>query len=439
MTTMRRESIRTRVESSVGVVSWSRVLDTSKQPPVEEETAKELAQQALQALGVQDAVLQHVSLPQNIRDRRALDVQQFEYVVPASKWAVGDLQVKYSVAVAGQQVNDVSYAYIVPEEFRAWHERQGKIGMILTGLNLFFSFVLAVLAFIYLFLIRQKKPWWSALCFGVLTVGLFALANLNEMPTIEQQFFEQGMSGIGRTFGTMLVVIGVILLGMLVGGVTYVLVLTGGMLTKEVNPALWTSRRDVNWSGKMRGAMWRGYLLAFAWLGLQGIFYLVAEKGFGVWYEMDFSMSPTNMWFPLLFPLVAWMAGIQEETTYRLFGVTFFKKYWKSNLVACLLPAMIWAMGHSLYPIYPMYTRFIELSLFGLLIGYCYLWWGIETVIFAHVVFDTIQMVIPFLFGGDGKKMSIGVLYLLLPIGVGYALHLVRTRNSEPRDSTKLL
>ncbi|PWK16226.1 CPBP family intramembrane glutamic endopeptidase [Tumebacillus permanentifrigoris] len=429
-----------RIDPDTGaVVAWSRSVNTSEPDPIEGAAAKGLAQQALQARGFADAVVQPVAVPPETRKPREVPVQTFEYVVPATQWAVGDLQVKYNVSVTGQQVSEVSYAYLVPAEFLTWHERQERIGMILTGLSLLFSFGLTVLAFVYLFLISQKKPWWSALGLGVLTVALFALANLNELPTIQQQFLGQGLGGVGRSFGTALVIFGVVVLGLLVGAATYVLILTGGMLTKEVNPALWTPRRARNWSAHVRGAMWRGYLLAFAWLGLQGIFYLVAEKGFGVWYEEDFSMSPSNMWFPLLFPLMAWLAGIQEETTYRLFGVTFFKRYWKNSLVACLLPAMIWALGHSLYSVYPIYTRFIELSMFGVVIGYCYLWWGIETVIFAHVVFDTIQMVIPFLLGGDGKEISVGVLYLLLPIVVGYALHLVRTRNEVESDSTALL
>jgi hypothetical protein len=422
----------TQIDPDTGeVVAWKREADAAKRADVDETTARGLAQKALQERGIAADALQRVAQSEHL--------QTFESVVPESKWSVGGLKLKYSVQVAGGSVTDVTYTYRVPEEFLTWHERQERIGMILTGLSFLFSFVLTVLAFIYLFLIRQKKPWWSALGLGVLTAALFALANLNELPSLEQQFFDKGLGGVGMQYGLAIMMFVVVLLGLLVAAATYVLILTGGMLTREVDTALWTSRREGHWSGAVRAAMWRGYLLAFAWLGLQGIFYLVAEKGFGVWYENDFSLSPTNMWFPLLFPLLAWLAGIQEETTYRLFGVTFFKRYWKSSFVACLLPAMIWALGHSLYPIYPIYTRFIELSLFGLVIGYCYLWWGIETVIFAHVVFDTIQMVLPFLFGGDGVEVAIGVLYLVLPIAVGYVLSLAGVRKSRKQESTRQL
>ncbi|KEO84032.1 CPBP family intramembrane glutamic endopeptidase [Tumebacillus flagellatus] len=434
----------TKIDPDTGqIVTWQRT-DAAPAQNLEEAARKQLAMQALTALGVQVPDLTVATETSSLKSKRSGDLPAlpkddpnfrtylYEYKVPASEWQLGDLTLSYEVRITGDLVRQVSYTYQTPVSFQTWHDRQEKIGMILTGLSLFFTFVLFVLAFVFLFLNKQKKPWWSALWMSLLVTGLFALSNLNEWPTLRQQFVEAGSTGAAQTIGFVVVLVVVAILAVLVGGASYVLIATGGGLVKEVNPKLWTPWRSPEWGVCLRRAMWRGWALCFIWLTLQNAFYWVAQHVFGVWFENDFSMSPSNMTFPLLMPLMAWMAGLQEETTYRLFGVTFFKRYWKSSFLACLLPAMVWALGHSLYPIYPVYTRFIELTLFGLLIGYCYLTWGFETVLFAHVAFDAVQMALPFLFGGNGKEIAIGVLYLVSPIVIGWGLSLVKSRKRLP-------
>ncbi|MBL0385479.1 CPBP family intramembrane metalloprotease [Tumebacillus sp. ITR2] len=418
----------TRIDPDTGqIVTWQRG-GQAVEHDSDEAGALQKAQQALQTQGVEQGA---PTLKTRTVDDHFIHTYTFEYQIPSSEFALGDMQLLYHVEVKGDTVSEVSYSYLTPTEFQTWHSTQEKIGMVLTGLSLLLTFVLFVLAFIFLFLVKQKKPWWSSLWLGLVVTGLFALSNLNEWPTLQQKFFEAGSSGVSLSIGLVVVILIVAILSVLMGGASYVMILTGGALVKEVDLTLWTPWRHPEWGTRLRRAMWRGFALCFIWLTLQNLFYWVAQHVFGVWFENDFSMSPSNMWFPLLMPLMAWLAGVQEETTYRLFGVTFFKKYWKSSFLACLLPAMIWALGHSMYPIYPVYTRFIELTLFGLLIGYCYLWWGFETVLFAHVAFDAVQMAMPFLFGGNGKELAVGILYLLLPIGVGYGLSLVKSTNAR--------
>ncbi|HEU4964938.1 MAG TPA: CPBP family intramembrane glutamic endopeptidase, partial [Bacilli bacterium] len=366
------------------------------------------------------------------------DEGRWTFMYRVEDWELRTMKYRYLVTVSGDQVSAVNTQFLVPRDFLQWHDRQQTIGMLLTGLSLLLSFVLFVLALLFLFLLKQKKPFWSSLWLSLLVFVLFAFSNLEQLPLLQQQLLTAG-GEIGVTLGTTIVVVVVLIMALLIGAATYPMLLTGGMLVRLVKPSLWLSWRDMEWPERMRGAVWKGYLLAFAWLGFQGVFYWIAEEYFGVWYESDTSMSPVNAWVPLLFPLLAWLAGIQEEVTYRLFGVTFFKKYFKSSLVAVLIPAMIWALGHSLYPIYPIYTRFIELTIFGGVIGYCYLWLGIEAVILAHVIFDTIQMCIPMLLSGEIVQIVSGVLFLLLPIAVGYGLSLVRPRRKLEPESFEIV
>lgn len=356
---------------------------------------------------------------------------EYRFSWKAKEFEVGELSLYYHVTVEGEHASLVESSYYVPASFDTWHSKQKLYAGILTGVSALFSFLLLVCAFVFLFLIKQKRPYWSSLWLSLIVTAFFAFSNINQWPILEAQTLQGGGGLFGvMIFGAIAIAV-VVFISILFGAGNYVLTLTGGMLTREVDHNLWMSRKDPEWSERMRLATKRGFLLAFAWLGFQGVFYFVGETFFGVWYENDLSMSPANMWVPALFPLMAWLAGIQEEITYRLFGVTFLKRYVKYAFIATLLPAMIWALGHTLYPIYPIYTRFIELTIFGVIIGYCFLRYGLETVIMAHVVFDTILMCIPLLLSGEAVQVASGIFFLILPLLVGYGLSLIKRRKEQ--------
>jgi hypothetical protein len=429
-----QEKYQTDLEPVTGkVVGFQR--DDEGDREVSFEEAYALASGALQKLGVDTKHLEfdpergmYEEFAEPIGD---VEGYSLGYALP--EFEVGALSLYYDVRVAGGKVTAVTYEYQVPHHFEVWHKKQVLYGSILTGISLLLTFVLVVFAFVYLFILKQKRPYWPSLWLSLLVMALFVFSNLNQWPIIESQALTAG----GGLFEVLLVgaifIAGILFLSVLAGGANYPLALTGGMLVREVNPELWLSRRDPDWSDRMRQAVRRGYLLAFVWMGFQGVFYYLGETYFGVWYEHDLSMSPANMQVPALFPLLAWLAGIQEEIAYRLFGVTFLKRYLKVSLLAVLLPAMVWALGHTLYPIYPVYTRFLELTIFGVIIGYCYLYYGLEAVIFAHVTFDTILMCIPLLLTGEPEQMTAAVAFLLLPMAVGYGLALLKPK-SKPLD-----
>jgi len=398
--------------------------------PSPEPAAEEIATRGLTQMGIDPSKLTRrtdLEVPgadaELFREKRPrLAERTTRYVYEQKDWQVGELKLRYIVDVGNDRVMALRYSYSVPSGFFTWHAEQQKIGTIMTMISMGLSFVIFVFAFVYAFVLKGERPWWSTFWLTLTVLVLFFFANLNQLPVFEQTVLEGGGGGFELMIIGAFAIALVAILSVLVAAATYPTILTGGMLVREVNPRLWLPRRDPEWSASVRQAVWHGYALALAWLGFQSVFYWVAETYFGVWYENDFTLSPVNMWFPLLFPLLGWLAGIQEEAFYRLFGVTFLKKYWKSSFVAVLLPAMVWALGHSLYPIYPIYTRFIELTIFGVIIGYCYLRFGFVTVVFAHVIFDVIQMSLPLLFGKNEMELGSGVFFLVLPIFVGIGI-----------------
>ncbi|TCP57792.1 membrane protease YdiL (CAAX protease family) [Tumebacillus sp. BK434] len=399
---------------------------------------RQRAEQALQDLGVDMSRLELLSTDGEIIDEAEVLEGDEEYRSNRMSFSwqdrsyqVGDSELYYEVSLTGDQVDEVTSDYRVPDSFTEWHDRQTLYAGLLTGVSLLGSFLLLVFAFVFLFLIQQKRPYWSSLWLSLLVFVLYAISNVNQWPVLRAQALGEGGGMFGLLLTGALAIVMAVITSFWVGASNYPLTMTGGMLVREVKPSLWLNRRDPEWSDRMRSAAKRGYALAFAWMGFQGLFYFIGENYFGVWYENDLSMSPANMWVPALFPLLAWFAGISEEITYRLFGVTFLKRYLKYSFIAALLPAMVWALGHTLYPIYPIYTRFIELTIFGVIIGYCYLHYGLETVIFAHVTFDTVLMCIPLFLSGEAVQVASATFFLFLPLVVGYGVSLMKMRREQ--------
>ena len=119
----------------------------------------------------------------------------------------------------------------------------------------------------------------------------------------------------------------------------------------------------------------------------------------GVWLPADSPYSNMlNTAFPFLYPLlIGFVAAISEEFTFRLFAIPLLKKYLKVTFLALLLPAVIWAFGHSTYPVFPIYFRGIELTIAGLLFGYFFIRFGLVTCVVAHYVLDALLVALPLL------------------------------------------
>jgi hypothetical protein len=128
------------------------------------------------------------------------------------------------------------------------------------------------------------------------------------------------------------------------------------------------------------------------------------------------------MSIPAVFPLLAWSAAISEEAVYRLFGIAFFLKLVRNRFAAVLLPSIVWALSHTQYPIYPVYTRLVEVTIIGLIFGFAFLKYGFMTVLFAHATMDSILMGLSLIDMGDLLHSLTGTFYLIVPALIGWFL-----------------
>jgi hypothetical protein len=162
----------------------------------------------------------------------------------------------------------------------------------------------------------------------------------------------------------------------------------------------------------------RGYALAALFLGYLTAFYWFSQRFMGAWMPAEGPYSTIfNNVFPFLTPLtISLVAAISEETIYRLFGVSLFKKLTGSTWMALLIPAAIWAFGHSNYPVFPVYIRGIELTIGGLIFGIAFLRYGLVTCIVAHYVVDAVALGMPLVTSANPTYIVSGL------IAIGLAL-----------------
>src|SRR5260370_892304 len=124
-------------------------------------------------------------------------------------------------------------------------------------------------------------------------------------------------------------------------------------------------------------------------IGYVVAFYVVASR-FGAWapQELNFDDS-VNTAFPWISgAAIGLLASTNEEFTFRLFAIPFFKRITGSRLIAVIVPAFLWSFLHSNYPQEPAYIRGIEIGLVGIVAGIVMLRWGIVATLIWHYTVD---------------------------------------------------
>jgi hypothetical protein len=120
-------------------------------------------------------------------------------------------------------------------------------------------------------------------------------------------------------------------------------------------------------------------------------------------------------------------ASFSEEIIFRLFGISLVKKYLRSLILAILLTSVLWGMGHTLYAIFPVWFRIIEIGLLGIFYGIVFVRFGIIPLIVAHYLFDVFWCSSAYLLGQGPRCLfysSVGLLGLPLALaGVAYCLN----------------
>lgn len=329
---------------------------------------------------------------------------------------IGDSKLELNFTFENGAVRSFESVFSVPEEHINYVKDQTRQANWMTyGGYAFLTFVLGVLAIIYSILTRAHTSFKRGIILSLVYFAASVIGTLNMIPL----FQAQGLSSFMLAF-LMLMQTGITLV---MSATIYLSLVAGDGMWRKIGLNPWPRAKEPGYGKYVLHSMYTGYLWAFILLGVQSILFFILERSIGSWSTTSADQSTYNMSYAWIFPIMAWMAGIGEETVYRLFGIRMMQKIVRNTFIACLIPTLIWALGHTLYPIYPVITRPIELMVIGLLFSLVMLRHGFIAVVFSHVIFDSLLMGLSLIFMGDALNISAGIFWIVLPAIVGYVIY----------------
>jgi hypothetical protein len=358
--------------------------------------------------------------------------------------SVGEASLQLHLLQSGQLITGFTPIFELPDTYTTWKKQQDSLGQTWSLISLLLWFGLAVAAVVYMAIYRKTMSFGRGVILSLLFLIPYLIHNVNMYPGY--------MLGNSDSVEAISLVLISQLIMMIMAITTYVCLVAGDGMWRKLDYQLWPTSKDANYGTILIRSMGNGYLICIITLGFQSLLFFVAGKLFDIWSTSDPLMSTHNLLKPSLFPLLAWSAAISEEAVFRMFGIIFFVYVFRAmfngvsrmtgirflqNKLVHLIPAivlsnMIWALGHTSYSIYPVYTRFIEVTLLGFIFAYALIRFGLITAIFAHASMDIIIMGLQIM-SVDAGHALLGLLYMLMPAIVAWVINFFwLLRRSDP-------
>lgn len=340
-----------------------------------------------------------------------------EFVFVSKTERIGEAALELHVQTANGQAVSFRPAFPPPDSFTLWQQQQDERSGLMTRISLLASLVMALAALILVIRQRKQIDFKRGALLSIVFLAIYVLHNYNMLPAYRTT---HGSGPSEPDAMVYLWISNIYVAAMAIS--SYFAFVAGRQLTLARGESPWPLWRDTDFGRQVKQAMSGGYVIALFVLGLQQALLFAAAELFDVWAVNDPTDSVYNMLHPEWFPLLAWSAAISEEAVYRLLGVSLMLKLTRRPFVSVLVPSIIWAMSHTQYPIYPVYTRLVEVSVLGIVFGYVFLRYGFLTALFAHATMNSILMGFSLMYAGGGLA-AVGLAYFFLPAVVGWLLY----------------
>lgn len=345
---------------------------------------------------------------------------------------LGDARLVAVVEVSGGKVVGFRQEFRIPADHLAWIDQQDRAAESMTTWNLIISLLMGIAAIVIAIVNRKRTAFSRGLLLGTVFLAIYIIQNFNMLPAYRTALPEGSDPFLANDSAFVSVIIMNVVV-LIMGVVLYVSLVAGLAMWNSRGIKVWPRWREPEFGDEAVGAMIRGYGLACFMLGLQSLLFFTAEQRFGMWSVNDPMSSMYNLLTPALFPTMAWAAAISEEAIYRFFGIALFQRLLRSTFLAVLVPSMIWAFSHTQYPIYPVYTRFVEVTVLGIIFGYAFLKYGFMTTLFAHATMNTLLMSFSLISMGGAANGWLGLLYIVSPAAIALALRWLHRKAGRTR------
>ncbi len=418
---LQKEGFIVDVDPSTGEIVrfYYSVLDDEKGANLSESQARAMAEEkvALQGIDLKDYTLKDSTTKrQKQRTDYYFDWEKKDYKIK-------DATLRVKVDIYGGKLGRYKRYLKVPEEFSRYIERETSFGEVLYMVSNIAMFLLTIAVIVVLIVhakqIKVNWRWKFGLIFACIVVASEILAFLNRMPLLWNSYPD----AISKFVFIMMSSEEGLIIAFSIGLMIFAYGCAGDLLSRDLwqtkmpllNPA---NNKYSSASQEIAPILIVGYSLGFIFLGYITLFYLIGTKFFNIWMPPNTEYSNilgTSM--PFLFPLtIALGAAIKEEFMYRLFAISFLKRYLRLTWLVVFIPALIWGFAHSNYPIFPNYVRGIELTVFGIVLGITFLKYGLETVMIAHFIINASLAGLPLLKSHNPYFIISGVVVISLAL-----------------------
>ncbi|MGG1552216.1 CPBP family intramembrane glutamic endopeptidase [Paenibacillus ferrarius] len=405
------------------VIGWHEQSGSTGEAPMNAGKADLLAKVEMRQQGLDPADFAPVERA-STEDRAA--GQTTRYYEKQSQ-PLGEAKLQLQFDFDGTQLTGYTAGFSLPASYTTWLEKQDASASRMTWVSLGFSLIMTLAAIFYVIRYRKAMRFSRGLLLTAIYLLIYIGNNFNMYPA-----FRSASGDMEPNLAAWASIIIMNIVTVLMAISLYLALVAGEGLWRLKGQPKWLFWRERTFGHDVFYGMGRGYLLALFILGIQQVLFYAGEIRFDVWSVNDPTDSVLNMVKPQLFPTMAWVAAISEEAVYRLLGVVLFKKLFRSNFIAVLLPSVIWAASHTQYPIYPVYTRLIEVTIIGIILGYVFLKYGFITALFAHTCMDSILMGLSLFSLGGTFDWMIGLMYIALPGLISWGLAWLHGKRRPP-------
>ena len=330
----------------------------------------------------------------------------------------------------------------IPEKFQRYIENQLVFGAYLSNLSfLIFMFLLGCSIYIVVrrrhnLVMRLCKRWYFGLAIFLVIINIVYILNNIQNIIINYPTSTHLASFLGLYLQK--VIIGLIFLGV----VFIPPALAGESLRNEVffenkYSSFLIYLKSSFYNQGMARSISFGYILFFIILGFQAAIFYFGQKYFGVWREWIRLTQLSSSYLPFLSAfIIAVNASLNEEITFRLFGISWTKKYFKNTVLAIVLISLIWGFGHAEYAIFPVWFRGIEVGLIGILFGFIFMRYGLIPLIVAHYLFDAFWSTAAHILGHSPAYLFYGaVSVLIIPLLFALVAYFLNKEEKEKEVS----
>jgi len=385
------EEFQVRVSPAGQIVGYDHKIEESRAGPSLERAAAESAAQNYVRTKLGMDLKGWDVLPEEANSNKRPNRLDWSFTWEKHGFRGKDAPYRLQVTLQGDQVGGSEEFLKVPE---AWQRGFSRMRSGNNTLALVFTVPYIVLLAVAVWLaIRFTKQgltsWRGAILLGSTVAGLLFLQNLNDWPHWASSY------DTNQPYANFIAIkLTMALLFAMATALTVTLVLPSAEpLYRASQPERMRLSRAFTLGGlrskEFFSAAVVGVSMAAAHIGYVVAFYVLASK-YGAWapQELNFDDS-VNTAFPWISgAAIGLLASTNEEFTFRLFAIPFFKRITGSRWIAVIVPAFLWSFLHSNYPQEPAYIRGVEIGLVGIVAGMVMLRWGIVATLIWHYTVD---------------------------------------------------